>query len=106
MIDLTTTQNGFIMNEQEYIIIDEISMVPDIFYKYLCIIKKFRPDIQFIIAGDFAQLQPVKDRVGDFNYKNSFLKCDNVILWSNWRTWLPIPLYIYRTRIYSIRLEF
>jgi hypothetical protein len=27
MIDLTTTQNGFIMNEQEYIIIDEIEIL-------------------------------------------------------------------------------
>jgi hypothetical protein len=29
------------------------------------------PDIKFIIAGDFAQLLPVKDRVEDCNYKNS-----------------------------------
>ena len=56
----------------KYIIIDEISMVPEIFYKYFCIIKKFRPDIKFIIAGDYAQLQPVKDRIGNFNYKNSW----------------------------------
>jgi hypothetical protein len=30
-----------------------------------------RPDIRFIIAGDFAQLLPVKDRIEDCNYKNS-----------------------------------
>ena len=29
------------------------------------------PDIKFIIAGDFAQLLPVKDRIEDCNYKNS-----------------------------------
>ena len=29
------------------------------------------PDVKFIIAGDFAQLLPVKDRVEDCNYKNS-----------------------------------
>ena len=48
-----------------------MSMVPEIFYIYFTIIKKFRPDIKFIIAGDYAQLGPVKDRIGDFNYKDS-----------------------------------
>jgi ATP-dependent exoDNAse (exonuclease V) alpha subunit len=47
-------------------------MVPEIFYKYFCIIKKFRPDIKFIIAGDYAQLEPVKDRIGFCDYKNSW----------------------------------
>ena len=49
-----------------------ISVAPEIFYKYFCIIKKFRPDIKFIIAGDYAQLLPVKDRIGEFNYKDSW----------------------------------
>ena len=38
-----------------------------------------RPDIKFIIAGDFAQLLPVKDRIEDCNYKDSlalFELCD------------------------------
>jgi len=56
----------------KYIIVDEISMVSEIFYKYFTIIKKFRPDIKFIIAGDYAQLGPVKDRIGEFNYKDSW----------------------------------
>jgi hypothetical protein len=42
------------------------------YYKYFTIIKKFRPDIKFIIAGDYAQLGPVKDRIGIFDYKNSW----------------------------------
>ncbi len=56
----------------KYIIVDEISMVPEIFYKYFCIIKKFRPDIKFVTAGDYCQLLPVKDRIGSFDYKNSW----------------------------------
>ena len=55
----------------EVLIIDEISMVPEIFYKYFCIIKRFKPNIKFIIAGDFDQCLPVKDRVGICDYKNS-----------------------------------
>ena len=47
-------------------------MAPEIFYKHFTIIKKFRPDIKFIIAGDYAQLLPVKDRIGEFNYKDSW----------------------------------
>jgi len=65
----------------KYIIVDEISMVPEIFYKYFTIIKKFRPDIKFIIAGDYAQLLPVKDRIGIFDYKNSW--CLNEIVDGN-----------------------
>ncbi len=56
----------------EFLIIDEISMVPEIFYKYFCIIKRLKPNIKFIIAGDFDQCLPVKDRVGECDYKNSF----------------------------------
>ena len=38
-----------------------------------------RPDIKFLIAGDFEQLLPVKDRVINVDYKNSaalFELCD------------------------------
>jgi hypothetical protein len=45
-------------------------MVSEIFYKVFLTVKRLRPEINFIIAGDFAQLKPVKDRA-DFNYKNS-----------------------------------
>ena len=54
----------------DYIIIDEISMVHEMFYKYFMIIKKLKPNLKFIIAGNFDQLLPVKDR-GCFEYENS-----------------------------------
>jgi len=56
----------------EYLIIDEISMVPEIFYKYFCIIQRLKPNTKFIIAGDFDQCLPVKDRVENCDYKNAF----------------------------------
>lgn len=56
----------------EYIIIDEISMVPELFYKFFIVLKRALPEIRFIIAGDFAQLLPINDRVGDCDYKESF----------------------------------
>ena len=35
-------------------------------------IKEMKPNVKFIIAGDFNQLPPVNDRIGEnFNYKNS-----------------------------------
>jgi len=57
-------------NNIKYIFVDEISMVPEMFYKYLIILQRMYPRINFIIAGDFAQLLPVKDRV-ECDYKNS-----------------------------------
>ena len=55
----------------EYIIIDEISMVSEKFYKFFITLHRLRPDIKFIIAGDFAQLLPVNDRIEDLDYENS-----------------------------------
>ena len=54
----------------EYIFIDEISMVSEIFYKYFIVLKRAL-SVKFIISGDFEQLLPVKDRVGVCDYKNS-----------------------------------
>ena len=54
----------------DYIIIDEISMVHEMFYKYFLTIKKIKPNLKFIIAGNFDQLLPVKDR-GNFQYEDS-----------------------------------
>ncbi len=31
-----------------------------------------RPDIQFLLGGDYAQLLPVKDRTENCDYENSF----------------------------------
>jgi ATP-dependent exoDNAse (exonuclease V) alpha subunit len=36
----------------DYIIIDEISMVAEKFYKFVVSLKRVRPDIKFIISGD------------------------------------------------------
>ena len=56
----------------EYIFIDEISMIPEYFYKFFIVLKRLRPDIKFILSGDFRQLAPVKDRIDpDYNYKES-----------------------------------
>jgi hypothetical protein len=55
----------------KYIFIDEVSMMPEMFYKFFIVLKRMRPDIKFIIAGDFAQLLPVKDRIENCNYKDS-----------------------------------
>jgi len=53
------------------IFIDEISMVAEKFYKFFIVLKILRPDIIFIISGDFEQLLPVNDRVGECDYKAS-----------------------------------
>jgi ATP-dependent exoDNAse (exonuclease V) alpha subunit len=55
----------------DYIIVDEISMVCEIFYKFFLMIKQLKPSIKFIIVGDFNQLDVVNDRVENVNYKNS-----------------------------------
>jgi len=55
----------------DYIFVDEISMVQEIFYNWFIFLKRLKPNIKFIIAGDFNQLLPVADRVEDVDYENS-----------------------------------
>ena len=55
----------------DVVFIDEISMVSERFYKFFLVLKQMRPDIQFIISGDFEQLEPVCDRIGECDYKGS-----------------------------------
>jgi ATP-dependent exoDNAse (exonuclease V) alpha subunit len=56
----------------DYIFIDEVSMLGEVFYKFLMTIKKIRPDIKFIISGDYNQLKPVNDRISIYtDYSNS-----------------------------------
>ena len=56
----------------DYLFIDEISMLQEIFYKFFIVIKRIKPNLKFVIAGDFNQLPPVKDRIGEsFNYSQS-----------------------------------
>lgn len=64
---------------KQYIIVDEISMVKELFYKVFLSIKRINPEIKFILCGDFKQLKPVNDRY-DYDYQNSpalFELCDN-----------------------------
>lgn len=64
----------------DYIIIDEVSMVKEIFFKVFATIKMIKPSINFIIAGDERQIPPPCDRV-KFEYKDSLvfqeLCCNN-----------------------------
>jgi hypothetical protein len=54
----------------DYIFIDEVSMMKELFYSIFLSIKYLNPHIKFIISGDFAQLAPVNDRY-NFNYEHS-----------------------------------
>jgi len=55
----------------DYILVDEVSMLQEMFYKFLCSVSRAFPNIRFILAGDFNQLEPVNDRVVNCDYKNS-----------------------------------
>jgi len=55
---------------KDYIIVDEISMVKEVFYSLFLSLKKLKPTLKFIIAGDSRQIDPVCDRV-KFDYLGS-----------------------------------
>jgi ATP-dependent exoDNAse (exonuclease V) alpha subunit len=56
----------------DYIFVDEVSMMAEMFYKFLLMIKRIRPDIKIIISGDFNQLPAVNDRISQYtDYGNS-----------------------------------
>ena len=58
----------------DYVFIDEISMVPEVFYKYFILLKRLKPKTKFIMCGDFEQLLAVKDRwTGDYKNDNQAL---------------------------------
>ncbi len=51
---------------------DEVSMLAEVFYKFLMMIKKFNKDIKFIISGDYNQLKAINDRILPYtDYSNS-----------------------------------
>ena len=54
----------------DYIFVDEISMVQEIFYQVLLILKNYNPNLKIIMVGDYGQLPPVNDRVKK-NYENT-----------------------------------
>jgi ATP-dependent exoDNAse (exonuclease V) alpha subunit len=47
----------------DYIFIDEVSMLAEVFYKFLMMIKRVKSNIKFIISGDFCQLKAINDRI-------------------------------------------
>jgi ATP-dependent exoDNAse (exonuclease V) alpha subunit len=56
----------------DYIFIDEVSMMQEVFYKFLMMIKKIKPEIKYIISGDYNQLKPVNDRISQYtDYSNA-----------------------------------
>ena len=55
----------------KYLFIDEVSMMSEIFYNHFLAFKQIGPEIKFIIAGDFAQLLPVQERLDNANYKDT-----------------------------------
>lgn len=58
------------IKDLDYIIVDEISMVQELFYQIFISIKNLKPSIRFILCGDFKQIPPVNDRA-NFNYETS-----------------------------------
>ena len=67
---LSSTRKSMTDAKYEYLFIDEVSMIHEYFYKFFITLRRVRPELKFIIAGDFLQLLPVNDRV-DCDYKNS-----------------------------------
>jgi len=57
---------------KDYIIVDEVSMMKEIFYKMLTVIKSIKPETKIILVGHSMQFGPVKDRIGDFETKHYF----------------------------------
>ncbi len=56
----------------DYIFVDEVSMLGEVFYKFLMMIKQHKPNIKFIISGDYNQLKAVNDRISPkSDYSNS-----------------------------------
>lgn len=55
----------------DYIFLDEISMISDYEFSGLMYLKTIRPELIFILSGDFGQLGVVADRMGkNYNYVN------------------------------------
>ena len=50
---------------KDYIIIDEVSMMKELFYKMLTVIKTYKPSTKIILVGHDLQFSPVKDRIGN-----------------------------------------
>ena len=51
--------------DSKVIILDEVSMLSEKFYKFFSTLKRIHPDVKFIICGDFNQLKAVQDRISE-----------------------------------------
>jgi len=58
------------LNNFDYIVVDEISMVKEVFYRFFTIIRRYAPNVKFIVVGDFEQFKPVQDTY-DGTYEHS-----------------------------------
>lgn len=59
------------LQHTDYIFVDEISMVKEVFYRFFTMLKRYAPQLKFIIVGDFDQLPPVNDEYKG-NYSESW----------------------------------
>lgn len=66
-----TKKSLAILKNISYIIIDEKSMMKELFISQLYSVSKLLPDLNFIICGDWNQFKPVLDRSKDFAYEGS-----------------------------------
>lgn len=57
---------------KDYIIVDEVSMMKEIFYKMLTVIKSIKPETKIILVGHNMQFGPVCDRIGEFSTQYYF----------------------------------
>ncbi len=56
----------------DYIFVDEVSMLGEVFYKFLMMIKKIKSNIKFIISGDYNQLKAINERISQkTDYSNA-----------------------------------
>ncbi len=70
-IKLYSSQTAIKAMQFQTLICDEMSMTPEVFYQSFITLKRARPDLQFIVAGDFNQLLPVCERIENCDYENS-----------------------------------
>jgi ATP-dependent exoDNAse (exonuclease V) alpha subunit len=70
-------------NKYKYLIIDEKSMVNEVYWSLLYKIKNQCPDLHIIVCGDWLQLLPVNDRYEGADCENSRMlydMCDGIML--------------------------
>jgi len=76
------------LNSYKYLIIDEKSMIKELWWRLLLHVK-MNTTCKFILAGDWNQLEPVKDRSEKFEYEKTsvmhYLSDGNLFLLSHCR---------------------